>query len=161
MENSYFDPAFHTGFTNVHGFFEHAVKRYPHNIAIVFKEQIISYIELNNKAESLCRIILSRPAGSDIIGVSATRSIGTIIAVIAILKAGKAYLPVDLSHPQERLLYLMRDAGLQLCICGENERKSFASAKIELIIVNEKHDKTINNGYNSIINPPGISNSLA
>jgi len=161
MENYHFDPAFDTDFTDVHDFFEHAVKRYPHNIAITFKEQNITYIELNKKAESLCKVILSHPAQSNIIGVSATRSIDTIIAVIAILKAGKAYLPVDLTHPKDRLLYLIQDAGLQLCICSENERKTFVSVKIKLIIFGEKHDETINNSYHSIINPPVISASLA
>ena len=161
MEHCYFDPAFSMNFTNVHAFFEHAVKRYPDNIAIVFKEQTITYSELNGKAESLGNIILSHPSGSNIIGVSTTRSIDTIIAVIAILKAGKAYLPLDPTHPKERLLYLIHDAGLQLCICSENERTTFASAKIELIIFNENYDERINNGYDSIINPPVISDSLA
>lgn len=106
----------------VHQLFEDSARRFPDETALIFGTQTFTYKEINDKAESLSNTI-SRHFSEKIIGVSAARSADTIVAVIAILKAGKAYLPLDTTLPKERLQYLINDACLTKCVAGENEKK--------------------------------------
>ena len=148
------NPALNVSDTSVHQLFEESAKRFPDKTALIFGSQTLSYKELNDKAERLSKVILQHPVQSKIIGVSAARSADTIVAVIAILKSGKAYLPLDNTLPKERLQYLISDAALEICIAAENEKKAFETLGMALItfdqIPSEKIDFT-----------PNIDNSLA
>ena len=150
----YINPATNINNTSVHQLFEQAAKHYPDNVAVAFREQSFTYSELNQKAENLSKAILSQAAEAKIIGVSTTRSIDKIMAVIAILKAGKAYLPLDPTHPKERLFHLIHDAELKTCICSENERNTLELLGVEIIA----SDKI---AAEKIVFPPAIENSLA
>ncbi len=127
----------------VHKLFEESANSYPDNIALVFGEQTLTYKELNDKAEDLSKVILSYAFEAKIIGVSTARSINTIIAVTAILKAGKAYLPLDPNYPKKRLLYLINDACLKIAVSNENERETFESLGMKVLTFNELPGKAI------------------
>ncbi|MCA1389298.1 amino acid adenylation domain-containing protein [Bradyrhizobium sp. IC3123] len=86
-------------------------------IAIVCGDQRISYGELNARANALARRLRLWNIGPDrLVGIALSRSPDMIIALLAVLKAGGAYLPLDPDYPAERLAYMLRDGGAALVL---------------------------------------------
>lgn len=83
----------------VHELFELQAKRTPDQVAVYFKGQELTYFELNKKADLIAGNILKNDRQSSIVGISSTRNIHMIADLLAILKAGKAYLPLDPDDP--------------------------------------------------------------
>jgi non-ribosomal peptide synthetase component F len=91
--------------------FEAQVERSPEAIALVFEQSTLSYTELNAQANRLAHYLISRGVGpEEVVALALPRSIEMIIALVGILKAGAAYLPLDPGYPVERLAYMVRDA---------------------------------------------------
>ena len=99
--------------------FEEQVEKTPYNVAVVFEESKLTYRELNEKANQLANYISSKHNinNGDIIGVFLPKSDIGIISLLAILKLGAVYLPIDTNYPQERIEYLIKDSSLKLLIC--------------------------------------------
>lgn len=77
----------------------------------------LSYAELDRAANRLARVLIARGAGPErTVGVALPRSADLVIALIAVLKTGAAYLPLDLDYPAERLAYMLDDAGPALVV---------------------------------------------
>lgn len=97
--------------------FEDQVKRTPDACALVFKQQRITYGDLNRRANRLARYIKSQGVGPDaLVGICMERGLDPLVATMAVLKAGAAYLPMDSEYPQSRLDFMMRDSGINLLI---------------------------------------------
>src|SRR5215471_7560046 len=109
------------GDKTVAALFEEAAARYPDNVALVFGESRISYRELNRRANLLAQRLISLGAGPEkLVGLSAERSPEMIVGMIAILKAGAAYVPLDRSHPAERLALMIEDSNIEILLVQEN-----------------------------------------
>ncbi|MGW7452896.1 non-ribosomal peptide synthetase [Streptomyces sp. NPDC054787] len=79
--------------------------------AVVFQETVVDYSELNASANRLARRLIAAGVGPDsLVAVAVPRSSQLIVAVLAVLKAGGAYLPLDPSYPAERLAHMIVDA---------------------------------------------------
>ena len=109
----------------IHQIFEQALFKWPDLPAVEFKERSISYLELNQKANQLAEIIFQTAQDQPIIGISTTRGIEMVIGVLAILKAGKAYLPINPTYPVSRLGDMIDNAKLTYCLCFEKEASLF------------------------------------
>ena len=91
--------------------FEAQVERSPEAIALVFEERTLSYAELNAQANRLAHLLIGRGVGpEDLVALALPRSTEMIVALLGILKAGAAYLPLDPEYPVERLSSMLRDA---------------------------------------------------
>src|SRR5208337_4234249 len=91
--------------------FEAQVERSPEAIALVFEQSTLSYAELNLQANRLAHYLIGRGIGPEnLVALALPRSAEMIVALLAILKAGAAYLPLDPDYPVERLAYMLRDA---------------------------------------------------
>lgn len=91
--------------------FAHCAALSPEAIAVTAAEQSLSYAELEARANRLARRLVAAGAGPDrIVGVSLPRSADLIVALLAVLKSGAAYLPIDPTYPAARLEYLLSDA---------------------------------------------------
>ncbi|MBR0738639.1 amino acid adenylation domain-containing protein [Bradyrhizobium liaoningense] len=89
----------------------------PSAVAIVWGDRRISYGELNKRANALARRLCVWNLGPDrLVGIALTRSPDMIIALLAVLKAGGAYLPLDPEYPAERLSHMLRDSGAALVL---------------------------------------------
>ncbi|MBO0132028.1 amino acid adenylation domain-containing protein [Agrobacterium burrii] len=83
----------------------------PEALAVTSRDQSLSYAALESKANQLARRLIDAGAGPDrIVGVSLPRSADLIVALLAVLKTGAAYLPLDPAYPAARLEYLIADA---------------------------------------------------
>ncbi len=102
--------------------FESQVKRRPNQTAVVCGSHKVTYGELNDRANRLAHTMRSRGIGEDTpVGVCICRSLEMLIAVLAITKAGGAYLPLDPTYPVERLSYMLNDSRVRLVLCDRLE----------------------------------------
>ncbi|UXE58890.1 MAG: amino acid adenylation domain-containing protein [Woronichinia naegeliana WA131] len=94
----------------IHQLFEEQVERTPDAIAVVFEGQQLTYDELNSRANQLAHYLQSLELKlEDKIGVCIERSPLMVIAILAILKAGAAYVPLDIAYPSERLAFMIEN----------------------------------------------------
>nr|WP_225872653.1 non-ribosomal peptide synthetase/type I polyketide synthase [Pedobacter frigoris] len=108
-----------------------------HLTAVQMGDQYLSYQQLNERANALAATIGHAAPKSEIIGISTTRSIDTIVCLLAILKAGKAYLPLDPAMPYARLKDIIEDAGLDICVAPLLDKKIFEDLINKVIVPNE------------------------
>ncbi|MEV4583396.1 amino acid adenylation domain-containing protein, partial [Nonomuraea jabiensis] len=91
--------------------FEAQAARTPDAVAVVCDGAEVSYAELDARANRLARLLIGRGVEPEsIVGVALERGIDLIAAVLGVLKAGGAYLPIDVTYPAERIAYLVDDA---------------------------------------------------
>ncbi|WP_423814950.1 AMP-binding protein, partial [Pseudomonas viridiflava] len=80
----------------------------PESVAAQVGEQSLNYGELNLRANALAHHLISLGVrADDRVAVMARRGLDTLVAMLAVLKAGAGYVPVDPSHPDERIAYLL------------------------------------------------------
>ncbi|MCX5387042.1 non-ribosomal peptide synthetase [Streptomyces sp. NBC_00083] len=92
------------------------VARTPHATAVSCGADTLTYAQLDADANRLARHLVAQGAGPELlVALAVPRSVETLVAVLAVLKSGAAYLPVDLTHPGERIAYTLADAG-PLCV---------------------------------------------
>ena len=95
----------------IHHLVEEQVARTPDATAVVFETSHLTYRELNARANQLARHLRTLGAGPDmLVAVSCERSLEMMVAVLAIHKAGAAYVPLDPSYPAERLRMMLEDS---------------------------------------------------
>ena len=123
----------------VHHLFEKQCEKSGDMTAIRFRDELVSYAVLNQKASNLARAIRYHFPHEPIISISSTRNTDLIVGVLAILKAGKAYLPLDPHYPTERLVRITKDAGVKASICSENERTFFEALGLKVIASDAVH----------------------
>src|SRR5215469_8214245 len=97
----------------LHQIIENWAVQTPDAIAVVFGGQTLSYRELNGRANALAQRLMQNGVGAaSLVGISMKRSFEMMIGLLAILKAGAAYVPLDPALPRERLRFLISDASL-------------------------------------------------
>ena len=102
---------------SIHALFEQQVERTPDATALVFEDQHFTYQELNQQANQLAHYLRSLGIGSEtLVGICLERSPLMLIALLAILKAGATYVPLDPSFPAERLRFMMQDSQIALIV---------------------------------------------
>ena len=102
---------------------EQQVHRTPDAPALTFGDQTLSYAELDTRAGALAYRLRGLGVGPDrIVAVCADRSIELVVALLATLKAGGAYLPLDPGYPTRRLAYMLADSGTALLLCDAARR---------------------------------------
>ncbi|MCP4147600.1 MAG: amino acid adenylation domain-containing protein, partial [bacterium] len=101
--------------------FEEQAGKVPHRIAAAFGNRCITYSELNTKANQLaCRLKEKGTIAGTIVGIMTPCSLEMLLGIIAILKAGAAYLPIDPANPQERIRYILKDGNVNRLLIRSN-----------------------------------------
>ncbi|MBD2567372.1 non-ribosomal peptide synthetase [Anabaena lutea] len=104
-------------FACIHQLFEAQVEKTPDTVAVVFENQQLTYQELNKKANQLAHYLQNLGVKPDtFVGICMERSLEMVIGILAIMKAGGGYLPLDPSYPQERLTFMLTDAQLSFLL---------------------------------------------
>ena len=100
--------------------FQAQVARTPEATAVVFEDTLLSYGELNGRANRLARLLIARGVGPEsLVAVVMERSADLVVALLAVVKAGGAYLPVDPGYPADRISYLLTDAAPVLTLTDQ------------------------------------------
>jgi natural product biosynthesis luciferase-like monooxygenase protein/amino acid adenylation domain-containing protein len=101
----------------IHQLFEQQVKRTPDAVALVFEDEMLTYDALNRHANQLAHHLQELGVGPEgRVGICMERSIEMLVGLLAVLKAGGAYLPLDPTYPQERLAFIIADSQVQVVL---------------------------------------------
>ena len=104
--------------------FEEQVKNNPNKIALISNRKQITYKELNQKVNMLAKYMLSKNVKKeDIVGIMLNRSPEMIIGLIAILKCGATYLPIDPEYPLDRISYMIENSETKTVLVNDNTEK--------------------------------------
>ena len=109
--------------------FEQQVLKQPGQTALIFESHSLSYHALNASANRLCNYLMQHfhIGSADLVGICMSRTENQIIAILAVLKCGAAYVPVDPEYPQERIDYVKQDSNCKVMI-----DQSFFSVYLEV-----------------------------
>jgi amino acid adenylation domain-containing protein len=96
---------------------ESSVNQHPRALALDFNHQQLSYSELNFRVNRLARLLRAKGIRPDtVVGLMVERSVEMIVGLLAILKAGGAFLPLDPGYPAERIHYMLADCGAPIVL---------------------------------------------
>jgi len=113
----------------LHGLIEQQARRTPSVIAIRSEERSLTYAELDARANRLARGLRARGVGrGDFVGIGLERSAELSVALLATLKAGAAYVPIDPDYPADRVRFMTEDSGVRLILTTTALRARFAES---------------------------------
>jgi len=122
----------------VHEFFEAQVARTPYSVAAVHDDDRLTYDELNRRANVLAHHLRSMGVGPEArIGICVQRSLEMLIALIAIHKAGAAYVPLDPAYPTDRLAYMLEDSSAFALITEESTRQKLTFPADRVVLLDQ------------------------
>ena len=100
----------------VHEHFQEQATRTPEASAVVWNGNHLTYSELDQNAEQLAAVLRAEGCTGAVVAIMLDRSFDMVTAVLAVLKAGAAYLPLDPAYPAQRLAYMLRDSGARVLL---------------------------------------------
>ena len=122
----------------LHHLVEQQVELRPAAIAATFAGQALTYAELNRRANQLAHYLMSQQVGPEtLVAISLERSLELVTALLGILKAGAAYLPIDPGYPSQRTAYLLQDSQPAFVITDEKSAPNVGSFQGERLLLNE------------------------
>ncbi|WP_405836830.1 non-ribosomal peptide synthase/polyketide synthase [Streptomyces sp. NBC_01518] len=111
--------------------------RTPDAAALWFRQQALSYGELDARSDALARGLIARGVGRESrVGLCLPRGVEMVTAMLAVWKAGGAYVPLDPEYPAERLAFMVADSGAELVLVAE-ETVGRVSADVESVLLGE------------------------
>jgi amino acid adenylation domain-containing protein len=134
---------------SLHQLIEESAVKYPDKIALSFHHTALTYTELNNTANRLAHDLLKKGIKTgDIIGIALDRSAELIISLLAILKTGAAYVPLDPEYPKDRIEFMLDDSGAAILLTSKKYKGHFASNTTE-VLIEDALTGSANNSNNS------------
>ncbi|MCM2677362.1 non-ribosomal peptide synthetase [Alkalicoccobacillus plakortidis] len=138
--------------------FEEVARQHQASVALTYKDETLTYYELNSRANQLAYELVASGVGhGDYVAVALSRSLDLATTLLAILKTGAAYVPLDPANPLERLQFIIQDASPS-CLVTTTELNHDLNTKCPVIALDlDETNKRIQN--RSITNLEGIQRS--
>ncbi|MCH6198673.1 amino acid adenylation domain-containing protein [Aquiflexum sp. LQ15W] len=101
--------------------FEEQVNKTPDATALLFRDDKLSYKELNERSNQFAHYLIEKHGvvNGDLVGIRLERSARMVLSVLGVLKTGAAYVPIDIDYPKERIAFIKQDSGCKLLIDEE------------------------------------------
>ncbi|MGF1489500.1 MAG: amino acid adenylation domain-containing protein, partial [Prochloraceae cyanobacterium] len=116
--------------------FERQIKLNHQAVAIEFETEKITYLELNNRANKLANYLQKLGVKAEVkVGICLERSIEMVIGLLAIIKAGGAYIPLDPKYPRSRIDYMLEDSQTKILLTQDKLQENFDKKNLEIISV--------------------------
>jgi amino acid adenylation domain-containing protein len=120
----------------IHHLFEEQVERAPEAIAVVYEDQQLTYRELNSKANQLAHHLRKLGVGPEVlVGICMERSVEMVVSLLAVLKAGGAYLPLDPEYPAARISLMAEDAAVPVVLTQERLTEQLPALSAQVVCV--------------------------
>ena len=124
--------------SSVKDLFEETSKKYPDKTALIFKDQKITYRDLNEIANQFASYLLKIGVSKqEFVGISMDKSIDFIVGILAILKIGAIYVPIDANYPDERKQFFIQDCKIRVLITQENFLNRFSHENLQEICLSK------------------------
>jgi amino acid adenylation domain-containing protein len=118
--------------------FEQSVVAYPDSIAVCLGEAQLTYTQLNQRANQLAHYLRDQGVTpNQLVGICLERSLDMVVSILAVLKAGAAYVPVDPTNPDDRINFILNDAQIQLLITQSSLLNSLPDAGYQSVVLDE------------------------
>ncbi|PCC73853.1 amino acid adenylation domain-containing protein [Nannocystis exedens] len=115
----------------MHALVARAAAQDPARVAVTLGDERLTYAELERRAGALARHLAARGVGAEsLVAISVERSLELVIAVVAVLKAGAAFLPLDPAYPAERLAFMLEDSGARVVLTQARLAERFAGREV-------------------------------
>ena len=112
----------------IHELFEEQVERTPHAVAVIYEDQSLTYAEVNARANQWARYLTEQGVTpGQLIPILMPRSLQMLIAQLAVLKSGAAYVPIDPEFPIERQAFILRDCGARCVLAERGDRRGWST----------------------------------
>jgi amino acid adenylation domain-containing protein len=123
----------------IHELFERQAAATPDTVALVSQGERLSYRELDERADQLAQHLRRLGVGPEtLVGIRLARSVEAVVAILGVLKAGGAYLPLDLKQPPERISFMLADAGAKLLLTRELLSAEMSPQKTQVIYLDKE-----------------------
>ncbi|MEU7076109.1 amino acid adenylation domain-containing protein, partial [Streptomyces narbonensis] len=131
------------GDATVVGLFEAQVARTPEAVAVVSGGAEVSYADLDARANQLARHLVAQGVGPEsFVGVCLERGIDSVVALLAVLKSGGAYLPIDPAYPSDRIAYMLADAKPTALLTSTSTSTAIPQSDATTVLVLDEVDLT-------------------
>ncbi|WP_414753971.1 amino acid adenylation domain-containing protein [Anabaena sp. CCY 9910] len=138
----------------VHQIFEQQAQLTPNAVAVELGEQKLTYQQLNHRANQLAHFLQSLGVKPEVlVGICVERSVEMLVAMLGVLKAGGAYLPLDPAYPQERLAHMLTDSQASVLLTSANLVSQLPKSSAKLVKLDTDWQMI---SRQPIINPTGI-----
>jgi amino acid adenylation domain-containing protein len=133
------DVAKYTGPETFKDMFESIVARTPNRIALESHGQQLTYAEYDKRANRIAHCLRTKYGVKPgvAVGLSAERTLSTMVCMMGIAKAGGGYVSFDTHWPSDRLTFISKDASLPVTLCGAAQRARFAGAEVQTLVVDD------------------------
>jgi amino acid adenylation domain-containing protein len=126
------------GAATVAALFERQVARTPDATALLLEGEAVSYAELNRRANQLARLLVARGIGPEkVVVLLLPHSAEAVVAQLAVLKAGGAFLPVHLGYPAERIAFMIEDAAAELVVTVRGAAARAGSGPAGVLLIDD------------------------
>ena len=120
---------------------EDQVERTPNAVALTMGQERITYRELNSRSNRLANFLCSLGAGPGrIVGVYLDRSFDSVVALLAILKCGAIYLPLDPKYPKDRLEFMIEDSAIALLVAHSSRQESLPATSARVLLLDRERE---------------------
>ncbi len=124
-----------------HELIEDQVRRTPDAPALTVGAEQLSYRELNFRSNQLARFLREREAGAEsLVGVCLDRSFDSVVSLLAILKSGGTYLPLDPRFPKDRLGFILEDSEVSLLLTHSSLRERLPDTNARVVLLDREND---------------------
>lgn len=129
--------------TSIHQLFEEQVKSNPDNVAVIFKNERLTYKQLNDRANQIANFLIEQGILKEqLVAICLERCPDMIASFLGVLKSGGAYIPFDLAYPNERIQYMMEDANASFVITSRDIWRGLPEINSKVVFVEDIREYT-------------------
>ena len=122
--------------TGVQGIIHYYAQKTPNKIALIFEDQSLTYKELDRKTSDLAWFLQQQEVGvGDFVALYLKRSLDLIVGILAIQKAGAAYVPIDFDYPTERMAFMIADSKAKVILTHEAYQSKLPNTNSSIIVL--------------------------
>ncbi|HBE18544.1 MAG TPA: non-ribosomal peptide synthetase [Cyanobacteria bacterium UBA11149] len=138
----------------IHQLFEEQVEQTPDAVAVVFGEKILTYQELNNRANQLAHYLQKFGVKPEtFVGICLERSWEMIVGMLGIIKAGGVYVPLDPTYPQQRITFMLSNAQVPILLTQKYLLKQLPASNIQVICLDSDWEIINQNSQENLLSP--------